>query len=471
MPTKTPKEHSSWAEMVQDYRHEKVSLGWKPKELPPRKVITKFQKTREERVFDPILQNFRDKSTESTRRETEKMFATATLNKARETRLATGQPYDIINHGHLVKPKQKKVVKQDPETLRKLQLRRSHVDYNVVSNIPLSKHHFAHPKDRPPSKEEKTSSLSVPRKRDYDILSGRYLNRHNARKNKDVRAQKDRAAKLFWQTHDFNPVSCTFYDRDKEEAFVRVRQAFEDTHGEVQNAKLPPRIRLAEGNLYNIMTMEPKNKEELMHYDYKNDNKFNSTKDAMERDIRKRCENKYDLGETRKLNRVAAKRFEEMTANGFDLVTGQSFYGKKAKPLYRPSYMQKPPTVWDRVEVTKSANEKLASTLGSTLGSTLAMTGAMSMNNTYSPSPAAVQETQPLEQSRNSKNPTPAPEQDVSFINIPSAREEKTYKEVSHELVPKLELSKSTGNINNQSSVKKPESSTSNNNKVRTGGF
>ena len=48
-----------------------------------------------------------------------------------------------------------------------------------------------------------------------------------------------------------------------------------------------------------------------------------------------------------------------MTANGFDLVTGQSFYGKKAKPLYRPSYMQKPPTVWDRVEVTKSANEKL----------------------------------------------------------------------------------------------------------------
>ena len=62
------------------------------------------------------------------------------------------------------------------------------------------------------------------------------------------------------------------------------------------------------------------------------------------------------------------------------------------------------------------------------MGSTLAMTGAMSMNNTYSPSPAAVQETQPLEQSRNSKNPTPAPEQDVSFINIPSAREEKTYK-------------------------------------------
>ena len=126
MPKKAPQEHSSWAAMVQDYRHEKVSLGWKPKELPPRKVVTKFQKTREERVFDPILQNFRDSTTESTRREKEKMFATATLNKARETRLATGQPYDIINHGNIVKPKERKKVQQDSETLRKLQLRRSH---------------------------------------------------------------------------------------------------------------------------------------------------------------------------------------------------------------------------------------------------------------------------------------------------------------------------------------------------------
>ena len=127
----------------------------------------------------------------------------------------------------------------------------------------------------------------------------------------------------------------------------------------MQYAKLPPRIRLAEGNLYDIMTMKPKNTEELMHYDYKNDNKFRSTKDAMERDIRKRCENKYDLGETRKLNRVTSETFEEMTANGFDLVTGQSFYGEKAKPLYRPTYMQKPPTVWDKVETTKTTKTGL----------------------------------------------------------------------------------------------------------------
>ena len=165
-------------------------------------------------------------------------------------------------------------------------------------------------------------------------------------KTKDIQANKDRAAKLFWETHDFNPLNCILRSREGE-AFVKVRQAFEDTHGEVQYKKLPPRIRLAE-DLYNIMTMEVKNPEEMEHYEYCNNNRFNSTKDAMERDIRKRMEDKYDLNETRKLNKVAAKRFEELTANGFDLVTGQSFYGKNSKPLYRPSYMQKPP-VWKKL--------------------------------------------------------------------------------------------------------------------------
>ena len=135
--------------------------------------------------------------------------------------------------------------------------------------------------------------------------------------------------------------------------------------------------------------------------------------------------------------------------------------------------MQKPPTVWDKVETTKSNKTGLESTLGSTLGSTLAMTGAMSMNNTYSAS--SKNQEKGMNENYDTKNPTPVPEQDVSFINIPSAREEKTYKEVSHALVPKLELSKSTSAISsgqNKDSVKPPGSNASkNSNKVRTGGF
>ena len=479
-----PKEPGSWAELVRGYRREKVKLQWKPEELPPKKYVTTFEKSREQRVFDPILQRFRNNKTETTRRDHERMYATSVLNKARDTQLATGQPYDILNHS--MKRRQKPVVHavRDEALEREMQLRRSNVDYNVISNKPLAEHHFAHPDKRPPSKPTESEKKFVKRKREYDILSGRYLNNHNLRKSKDVRASKNRAAKLFWQTHDFNPVNCTFYDREKEDAFVKVRQAFENTHGEVQNMKLPPRIRLAEGNLYNIMTMEVKNPEEMEHYEYHSNNRFNSTKDAMERDIRKRMEDKYDLCETRKLNKVAAKRFEEMTANGFDLVTGQSFYGKNSKPLYRPSYMQKPPRVWEKVDMTKFKDEKTLSgrapfdktgnsyTMSGTFGGNSTMENTASARERVANSPQARQRE---ESGLVDRDPTPVPEQDVAFINVPSPREvkeakasarssarswrnngdinAKLYKEVSHGLVPKLTLSKSSSNLPDRKSA------------------
>jgi hypothetical protein len=447
---------ASWAELVRDYRREKVQLSWDPAKVPKNKYVTTYEKSRAERVFDPILQSFRNPETESIRRGTERTFATAVMNKARETQLATGQPFDILNHTVKRQETTFEHAIQDTAEHRELQKiiqkRRTHVDYNVISNKPLAEHHFDHPDKRPPSESTVAPSASVARKRDYDILSNRYLNRNGLRQAKDKAAQKDRAARLFWQTHDFHPVNCTFYDRDKEDAFVKVREAFESTHGEVQQAKLPPRIRLAEGNLYNIIQPQViKNQEEMMHYDYRNNNKFNSTKDVMERSIRKRMEDKSDLAETRKLNKVASQRFEEMTANGFDLVTGQNFFGKNAKKMYRPSHMQRPPNVMERVARTKLGTATRAAAAGVDSRSSLLQSGTV--GGTARSSARSRHEP---EAPADYREPTPVPEQDVAFYNVPSAREREakggedtwnqthTYKEVkAPDGVPPLALSTS----------------------------
>ena len=83
-----PKEPESWAELVRGYRREKVKLPWKPEDLPPKKFVTTYEKSREQRVFNPILQSFRNEKTEKTRREHERLYATSVLNRARETQLA-----------------------------------------------------------------------------------------------------------------------------------------------------------------------------------------------------------------------------------------------------------------------------------------------------------------------------------------------------------------------------------------------
>ena len=59
------------------------------------------------------------------------------------------------------------------------------------------------------------------------------------------------------------------------------------------------------------------------------------TKAAVEADISKRQNDRYDLVEQRKMNRVAAKRFDEMTKHGYDLVTGQPYWGRNAKVVPR----------------------------------------------------------------------------------------------------------------------------------------
>ena len=60
--------------------------------------MTKYQKSREDRVFDPVKQIYRDSKQESQRAQYEKDFLVKTLNNARVRSLRYGQTYDIINH-------------------------------------------------------------------------------------------------------------------------------------------------------------------------------------------------------------------------------------------------------------------------------------------------------------------------------------------------------------------------------------
>ena len=56
--------------------------------------------------------------------------------------------------------------------------------------------------------------------RDYNIISNRYLELHEEKMQVDREVQRLEAAKMYWKTHDFDPVNGQFYDPDKEGKFV-----------------------------------------------------------------------------------------------------------------------------------------------------------------------------------------------------------------------------------------------------------
>ena len=232
-------ESKNWAEYVRKIKHEKVSLPWDQKAVVPPKRMTTFDKTRQERQFNPLLQKFRDTRIETTRKQAESAYRTEVLNRSQAREVKYGQPYNILRptaQKHRSFEETQSLITSLPQkTQLKLteqnhskRMRASRVDYNILSNMSTQEHHYAPPGQRPaplppprhgsgPGKPTVESSATI--KRDYNIISGRYRNHHSKRVDKDNQHLSETAAERFWQTHDFNPVACEFYDQDKEVCF------------------------------------------------------------------------------------------------------------------------------------------------------------------------------------------------------------------------------------------------------------
>lgn len=99
----------------------------------------------------------------------------------------------------------------------------TNADYNILSNLPLTEHHYAAPEKRPPPKEEKkekVKKMTTTGLRDYNIITGRYLEYHEDKLKADQEIQRAEAAYKYWQNHNFDPLLCRLYDPVKEQEFI-----------------------------------------------------------------------------------------------------------------------------------------------------------------------------------------------------------------------------------------------------------
>lgn len=55
--------------------------------------------------------------------------------------------------------------------------------------------------------------------RDYNIITGRYLEAHDDKIKVDQEIQRAEAAQKYWQTHNFDPLTCSLYDPSAEKNF------------------------------------------------------------------------------------------------------------------------------------------------------------------------------------------------------------------------------------------------------------
>ena len=69
---------------------------------------------------------------------------------------------------------------------------------------------------------------------------------------------KEKIDKLYWKTHNFDLVQCRFLKNDKENAYVKERNAKMLVHGIHEIEKLPPSLRHRETVYFNTDKPVPK---------------------------------------------------------------------------------------------------------------------------------------------------------------------------------------------------------------------
>ena len=90
-------ECGSWAELMQQHTNYNTTRPRPDSEYskPPR--VTRYEKSREEVLYNPVLQTFTDRSREITAVQNEKSRRVSHLNEARDRQIARESQFNILN--------------------------------------------------------------------------------------------------------------------------------------------------------------------------------------------------------------------------------------------------------------------------------------------------------------------------------------------------------------------------------------
>lgn len=224
------------------------------------------------------------------------------------------------------------------------------VGYDLISNMDL-------PTGRRPQTQAsfrgtgRAVKQELTHPREFNILTNKYLEKHDDHAEQDHEAAKARAEEKFWKTHDYNPLVGTFYDTEKEETFVKAREEKRKTHGLDRVEKLPDSEQFSEGRAVNIISKQVIDDKRFTRLTNKQNRSINSKNATqIEQRLRTEAETRAEVIDQRSLNRISYVRQIEPYKKGYDILTMQPYVGRTRKVIAPIKQKPKPPK-WERLKV------------------------------------------------------------------------------------------------------------------------
>ena len=282
----------NWSNQIKNYDYNRTHLPWEKNPLPPR-VTTKMVK-QNDKAFNLILQKYNDKSLENNLRQNEKNEMISSIIKNQDKQLKVEQTFNIINLQDRLKGFEQHPDYPKPKDLinKRKKINYDLKNYNILSNLPLTVHHFDRPENRPKIQETEKKDTKINQKpfrmsnqeRDYDIISAKYKCYNDEKVNLDKELSKLQTAKIFYKNNDYNPVKGVYFNQEKEKEFQKNLEEKKKNWGKDKLEKMP-KCAKGRSDIYDLISLKIVNKKDFdkMVTDERNKKKRYEIRNEMEK--------------------------------------------------------------------------------------------------------------------------------------------------------------------------------------------
>ena len=260
----------NWANQLKKYDYKRTHLAWDKNPLQPR-VTTKMVK-QNDLAFNLILQKYNDKQYEKALNEKEKNEMISSIIKNQDKQLKVEQTFNIINlqdrfkgfENHPDYPKMKDLIN------KRKKINYDSKNYNIISNLPLTIHHYDKPENRPKlSENEKKNNINNNKlhrfgsqERDYDIISAKYKCYNDEKVELDKELSKLNTARIFYKNNDYNPIKGAYFNPEKEEQYQKKLEEKNKNWGKEKFEKMP-KCAKGRSDIYDLISLKVVDKKEF----------------------------------------------------------------------------------------------------------------------------------------------------------------------------------------------------------------
>eukprot|EP01138_Halocafeteria_seosinensis_P010260 gb/GECG01010478.1/.p1 GENE.gb/GECG01010478.1/~~gb/GECG01010478.1/.p1 ORF type:complete len:440 (+),score=75.14 gb/GECG01010478.1/:1-1320(+) len=356
---------ATWGEYIRDIQESKLA----PSPKPDPQAINQWKTYRaklQNPEFDPVIQKFRSPEKENLTREQEKTQSRRSIARGKDRQLKFEQRFDILNNkpkyleeedSRTKTPTEKSKAKpQSSSSCRPLAR-----NYDILSNQPIKDYRGSSrgSEDGPSAKP----ASSAQRSRSFDIISNKYAQNHEEKEKEELEKEKQLAEEKWWQAHDFDLLTGSYYDSQKDKEAAEREKKEKEKKKEKAEAQLPPSMKYCEGRAYDIVSYTPKERVALQvvnNKKYKPGKRLFGNEELEKNKLDREAE--VRLQNQRRINRISIQRFQEPYKRPYDTISNRPYYGDGAPPVFAP-HIGPPPSPFEKLKDAEKRYRKPSSAL------------------------------------------------------------------------------------------------------------